>query len=629
MTDSTCSTPSSSPTAARSPAASSARSGASASARSPSTATRMPMRRTCARRMPPTASVPPPRRCPTSTRGAILAAARESGAQAIHPGYGFLSENVGVRPRLRGGRHRLHRTGGARARRHGRQDPLEGARLARAACRSSRASMRPGSRDDEIADAAAGVGYPLLIKPSAGGGGKGMQVVREAAALPEALATARRVASAAFGDDTLLLERLIERPRHIEVQVIAAADGTVLHLGERECTLQRRHQKVIEEAPSPIVDAADARAPRRGGVRGRGQRRLPRRGHGRVPRRRRASRRVLLHRDEHPPAGRAPRHRARHRARPRRAAAAGRRRASRSGSPRTTCASPGTPSRRASTPRAPSAGSVPATGDVLGWLAPTGPNVRVDSAIETGSRGQPGLRPDDREGHRVGRRPRGGARDARRRAGRDRRCSGSTRTSPSCARCSRMPRCGPATSTPGSSTGCRPSRRPSRRPRALAAAAAAVERGTVAAAPTAPVRHPRSGVRHPAVGSPASPRRAATSSRPTTARSSSAAAPPDGQAVSMGTRANRRALGHAGPAGPASRRTATARSGCTPTAPPTGSRPLTRREALERRLAEADGDIAAAHPELRRPHAGHRRRRARRRRRRRRRRASASSPSRR
>ncbi len=113
-----------------------------------------------------------------------------------------------------------------------------------------------GMTDAEIDVAAATSGYPLLVKPSAGGGGKGMQIVRSAADLPEALATARRVAAAAFGDDTLLLERLIERPRHIEVQVLADAEGRVIHLGERECTLQRRHQKVIEESPSPIVDAA-------------------------------------------------------------------------------------------------------------------------------------------------------------------------------------------------------------------------------------------------------------------------------------------------------------------------------------------------------------------------------------
>ncbi|MET0782370.1 MAG: biotin carboxylase N-terminal domain-containing protein [Microbacterium sp.] len=187
--------------------------------------------------------------------GAILAAAREAGAQAIHPGYGFLSENaefaascaeagiVFIGP-------------GQRA-----LDVMGDKIRAKAHVSGSGVPVVPGIdatglSDDQIADAAAGVGYPLLIKPSAGGGGKGMQIVRGSAELPEALATARRVASAAFGDDTLLLERLIERPRHIEVQVMADAFGAVIHLGERECTLQRRHQKVIEEAPSPVIDPA-------------------------------------------------------------------------------------------------------------------------------------------------------------------------------------------------------------------------------------------------------------------------------------------------------------------------------------------------------------------------------------
>ena len=109
---------------------------------------------------------------------------------------------------------------------------------------------RQGLSDAEIAEEADAVGYPLLVKPSAGGGGKGMEVVETPAGLSAALASARRVALSAFGDDSLILERLIRRPRHIEVQVFGDTHGTVLALGERECTLQRRHQKVIEEAPS-------------------------------------------------------------------------------------------------------------------------------------------------------------------------------------------------------------------------------------------------------------------------------------------------------------------------------------------------------------------------------------------
>jgi len=115
---------------------------------------------------------------------------------------------------------------------------------------------KPGLTDDELAAAATEIGYPVLIKPSAGGGGKGMHLVEDPAALRAALITARREAASAFGDDTLFLERFVLRPRHIEVQVLADGQGNVVHLGERECSLQRRHQKVIEEAPSPLLDAA-------------------------------------------------------------------------------------------------------------------------------------------------------------------------------------------------------------------------------------------------------------------------------------------------------------------------------------------------------------------------------------
>ncbi|MBO0866655.1 MAG: ATP-grasp domain-containing protein, partial [Mycobacterium sp.] len=115
---------------------------------------------------------------------------------------------------------------------------------------------RPGLTDAELIAAADEIGYPVLVKPSAGGGGKGMRLVERAVDLPAALTSARRESAAAFGDDTLFLERFVLRPRHIEVQILADSYGNVVHLGERECSLQRRHQKVIEEAPSPLLDAA-------------------------------------------------------------------------------------------------------------------------------------------------------------------------------------------------------------------------------------------------------------------------------------------------------------------------------------------------------------------------------------
>ena len=185
---------------------------------------------------------------------AVIAAARSTGAQAIHPGYGFLSESVGlaeacaesgivfIGPSV----DALQIMGDkARARDH----------VMRYGVPVVPGFDAKGLSDGEIAEEAEQVGYPLLVKPSAGGGGKGMEVVTDAAGLRGALASARRVAASAFGDDALILERLIRRPRHIEVQVFGDAHGTVLALGERECTLQRRHQKVIEEAPSAGIPA--------------------------------------------------------------------------------------------------------------------------------------------------------------------------------------------------------------------------------------------------------------------------------------------------------------------------------------------------------------------------------------
>jgi acetyl-CoA/propionyl-CoA carboxylase, biotin carboxylase, biotin carboxyl carrier protein len=186
---------------------------------------------------------------------AVVDAAVRTGAQAVHPGYGFLSENADFAAAL--GLAGVTFIG-----------PPVGAIQTmgdKIAAKGTVAAFgvpvvpgiaRPGLTDDELIAAAEQIGYPVLVKPSAGGGGKGMRMVEQPADLPAALVSARRESAAAFGDDTLFLERFVLRPRHIEVQVLADAYGNVVHLGERECSLQRRHQKVIEEAPSPLLDAA-------------------------------------------------------------------------------------------------------------------------------------------------------------------------------------------------------------------------------------------------------------------------------------------------------------------------------------------------------------------------------------
>ncbi|WP_395940242.1 acetyl/propionyl/methylcrotonyl-CoA carboxylase subunit alpha [Arthrobacter sp. KBS0703] len=185
---------------------------------------------------------------------AIIRACKDTGAQAVHPGYGFLSENVEFARALEAagiafigpGVESLDVMGDKiRSKNH----------VAGYGVPVIPGIAEPGLTDDDLIAAAAAVGYPLLIKPSAGGGGKGMHVVERPEDLPATLATARRVAASAFGDDTLFLEHLVKAPRHIEVQVLADTHGNVIHLGERECSLQRRHQKVIEEAPSPLLES--------------------------------------------------------------------------------------------------------------------------------------------------------------------------------------------------------------------------------------------------------------------------------------------------------------------------------------------------------------------------------------
>lgn len=185
----------------------------------------------------------------------VVGAAARTGSQAIHPGYGFLSENADFAAAC-------ERAGVVFLGPPAQAIQVMGDKItAKNAVAAFDVPVvpgvaRPGLSDDELVAAADEVGYPVLIKPSAGGGGKGMRLVEEPGRLREALVGARREAASSFGDDTLFLERFVLRPRHIEVQVLADTHGNVVHLGERECSLQRRHQKVIEEAPSPLLDEA-------------------------------------------------------------------------------------------------------------------------------------------------------------------------------------------------------------------------------------------------------------------------------------------------------------------------------------------------------------------------------------
>jgi acetyl-CoA/propionyl-CoA carboxylase biotin carboxyl carrier protein len=198
---------------------------------------------------------PAPARASYLSIDRIVAACRATGAQAVHPGYGFLSENAAFAGALaEAGVAFIGPPANAIA--------TMGDKIA---AKKTVAAFgvpvvpgiaAPGLTDAELIDAAAGMRYPILVKPSAGGGGKGMRVVERPEDLGPALVSARREAAASFGDDTLFLERFVLRPRHIEVQVLADCHGNVVHLGERECSLQRRHQKVVEEAPSPLLDPA-------------------------------------------------------------------------------------------------------------------------------------------------------------------------------------------------------------------------------------------------------------------------------------------------------------------------------------------------------------------------------------
>ena len=187
--------------------------------------------------------------------GAVVKAARAAGADAVHPGFGFLAENAAFAEAVIGAGIRW--VGPPPAAIQSMGDKAAARRLAA----SLGIPTVPGydgadQSDDVLTRAADAIGYPILVKPVAGGGGKGMRTVREPARFNDALGGARREAVAAFGDGRVLLERLVEGPRHVEVQVLFDRHGHGIHLGERDCSTQRRHQKVLEETPSPAVSSA-------------------------------------------------------------------------------------------------------------------------------------------------------------------------------------------------------------------------------------------------------------------------------------------------------------------------------------------------------------------------------------
>ncbi len=186
---------------------------------------------------------------------AILEAARESGAQAIHPGYGFLAENEEFAAACAAAG--IVFVGPSAASIAAMGDKAAAKRLMEKAGVPLVPGYHGESQDPALlAKEAARIGFPVLIKPSAGGGGKGMRVVENAAAFSEALQAARREAKSSFGDERVLVERYLERPRHIEVQVFGDGRGEVVHLFERDCSVQRRHQKILEEAPAPGLDSS-------------------------------------------------------------------------------------------------------------------------------------------------------------------------------------------------------------------------------------------------------------------------------------------------------------------------------------------------------------------------------------
>ena len=259
----------------------------------------------------------------------VIAAARATGADAVHPGYGFLSENAGfARDCAAAGLTFVGPSPDAIA---SMGSKLEAKALMDGApgCRCCRA--RPSPTRPTSATVADDIGFPVLVKAAFGGGGRGMRIVRVGRpTCVDAVDGARREAASAFGDGTVFLERFVEDPRHVEVQILGDSHGEVVHLFERECSIQRRYQKIVEEAPSPAVD--DALRAELGAAAVAAGKAIGYTGAGTVEFVLATSDGgVLLPRGQHPAAGRAPGHRADHRARPGGAAAADRRGAAAAG----------------------------------------------------------------------------------------------------------------------------------------------------------------------------------------------------------------------------------------------------------------------------------------------------------
>ena len=247
---------------------------------------------------------------------AIIAAARAAGADAVHPGYGFLSENAEFAAAVQAAG--LTWVG----------PPVDAVRAMGSKIESKKMMAAAGVPvlDELDPDTVTEGQLPVLVKASAGGGGRGMRVVRELSALPGEVAAAQREAQSAFGDPTVFCERYLPTGHHVEVQVLADTHGTVWAVGERECSIQRRHQKIIEEAPSPLVERTPGMREKLFEAARLAAAAIGYTGAGTVEFLADDRRRVLLPRDEHPAAGRAPRHRRDHRARSGRAAARGGRR---------------------------------------------------------------------------------------------------------------------------------------------------------------------------------------------------------------------------------------------------------------------------------------------------------------